>query len=242
MGKEGVSLAFSLGMLKVSEDLNGLRKDLWALAEAVVKDPYVSSAPSVKKRIAKGPFFFHAKDDLPEVREKMFKFIVQRDLSLETCFARKELPRFQNKHHGDEAEFYADVLGHLIKNKLEMGRRLVLNIAHRGNSTGNKNLERALAKAVGHLERRKVGAAVTSKVVFNVTTPVQEPILWIADYLCWAVQRVLERGETRHYDFVKDQIAMACDLYDTGSYAGSRNYYGRQRPLTVANKLSPPTL
>ncbi len=241
VGHEGVSLSFSLGMLKVNEDLDELRRAVRELAEGVSGDPYLNTIQSVKKRMSTGGFYFHAKDDAPEVRERMFKWIKTVNLSLQACVARKEPARFRTKHNGDEAEFYADVLGHLIKDKLEMGKRLVLNIASRQNSTGNKNLSRALEKATGHLLRRKAQATITTKVIFNVTNPVQEPLLQVADYLCWTVQRVFERGETRHYDFLADKIVHVCDLYDPRHYEGGGNFYGRDRLLTAQNKISPPT-
>lgn len=76
--------------------------------------------------------------------------------------------------------------------------------------------------------------------MFNVTNPRRESVLWVADYLCWAVQRVLEKGETRYYDFAREKIALVVDLYDMGNYQHGRNYYTRERPLTAQNKLGPP--
>ena len=61
----------------------------------------------------------------------------------------------------------------------------------------------------------------------------------MADYLCWSVQRVFERGEMRHYEFIREKVSLAVDLYDTAKYEGSRNYYTRERLLTAQNKLSP---
>jgi hypothetical protein len=116
----------------------------------------------------------------------------------------------------------------------------VLNISERGNSTKNSNLELALTKALERHGDAKPGVAVTSEVVFNITRPCHEPLLCVADYLCWAVQRVFERGETRYYEFIREKVALVVDLYDTGNYEGSRNYYTRARPLTAQNKLSPP--
>lgn len=240
VGQEGVSLAFSLGMVRIDGDIERVRKDLRDLATQVSSDTYYAGVPSVRKRTNKGAFYFHAKDDIPEIREKLFRYIKGCELSFQNVVARKEPSRFVNKHHGDEAEFYADVLGHLIKDKLEMDKRLVLNIAHRQNSTGNKNLQLALQKASGYFSRRKTNAPVTTEIIFNVTTPVQEPVLWITDYLCWAVQRVFERGEIRHYEFIKEKIGQVCDLYDKENYVGGKNYYGRNRFLTPTNKLGPP--
>ena len=67
-----------------------------------------------------------------------------------------------------------------------------------------------------------------------------ETAIWVPDYLAWAVQRVFERGETRHYDFMRERISLVVDLYDAEKHADSRNYYTPKRPLTAENKLGPP--
>ena len=59
-----------------------------------------------------------------------------------------------------------------------------------------------------------------------------------ADYVLFA--DLFERGETRHYDFVREHISLVVDLYDAEKYTGSRNYYTPKRPLTAENKLGPP--
>ena len=82
---------------------------------------------------------------------------------------------------------------------------------------------------------------INTKVVFNVQTPRTEPILCVADYLCWAVQRVFERGETRYYNFISDKISLVVDIYDSEHYDRSGNYYTEKHPLTPINKLSPPS-
>ena len=62
----------------------------------------------------------------------------------------------------------------------------------------------------------------------------------VSDYLCWAVQRVFEQGEVRHYNYLAERIRLVVDLYDRERYEGSRNYYDRKNPLTAQNKLGPP--
>ena len=128
-----------------------------------------------------------------------------------------------------------------MKNKLELSGKLVLNIAQRGKSTKNNNLELALKKAesrflknAGHSEK-----FVSTKVVFNVQNQMKEPLLNIADYFCWAVQRVFEKGETRYYDYLIDKISLVIDLYDSKKYKGNGNYYTKENPLGADNKISP---
>lgn len=241
VGQRGVSLSFGIGMLRVDVPLEETRTRIRDLAQQVETDEYLKRIPSVSKKAARGGFYFHATDDPPEVRERFFRLLRSLDCSLEMVVARKDSRRFLLKHGGKEAEFYADVLSHLIKNKLKMGEKLVLNIAERGSSTKNTNLERALAKAVDRFLKRRGNEEISSEVVFNVQRPTLEPLLCVADYLCWSVQRVFERGDLRFYEFIRDKISLVVDLYDTGNYEGSRNYYRRNHPLTAANKLGPPS-
>ena len=56
---------------------------------------------------------------------------------------RQSIERFTTKHKDKEQYFYAGVLSHLLKNKLQKGKKLVLNIAEKGTSTKNQNLTSA---------------------------------------------------------------------------------------------------
>jgi hypothetical protein len=227
---------------RVVHELVGTREIIVRpLQQEVLADRYVNTIPSVLKKSQGKGFYFHATDDPPEVRERFFRFIEGLDCSIEVMVARK-IPRlFLTKHNGKDSEFYADVLSHLLKNKLRLGQKLVLNIAERGNSTKNTNLELALNKAVERHGKKHATDGITSTVVFNVQNHHTEPLLNVADYLCWAVQRVFERGETRYYDFLGDKISLVVDLYDSASYVGNQHYYTRKHRLTVAQKLSPPS-
>ena len=88
--------------------------------------------------------------------------------------------------------------------------------------------------------RKWGGEKLQARVVFNVQNPRAEPLLTVSDYLCWAVQRVFEKGEVRHYNYLAEKIRLVVDLYDRERYEGSRNYYDRKNPLTAQNKLGPP--
>ncbi len=153
---------------------------------------------------------------------------------------RKIPSLYIRKHNSRESEFYADLLSHLLKNKFQAGGDLVLNIAQRGNVTRNETLQQALAKATVRFLKRKRPEQLKTRIVFNVQTPSTEPLLNVADYLCWAVQCVFERGTTRYYNYVQEKIALVVDLYDSANYEGNRNYYTGRNKLSEKNKLSPP--
>lgn len=241
VGENGVSLTFSIGMLRIKGDHAKIRSEVLALQQEIAADEYLNCIPSIQKKISKKGFFFHATDDPPEVRDKFYRFIKSLNVSLEVFVARKDPEFYERNHEGKESNLYADLLSHLIKSKLRQKGKLVLNIAERGNTTKNTVLDRALEKARERASYKLSREEMDRKVVFNVQNHYTEPLLNIADYLCWAVQRVFERGEMRHYNFMRDQIKLVVDLYDRENYEGFKNYYdNRKNPLSSENRISPP--
>lgn len=147
LGSNGVSLCFILGMIKFRDPLPRVRQQILELQKQVEGDRYYRGVPSIEKRKNKDGFYFHATDDPPEVRKTFFEFILGLNCSCEAVVGRKIPELYERKHNGDQCEFYADLLAHLLKNKLQRNRKLVLNIAQRGVSTRNHVLESAKARA-----------------------------------------------------------------------------------------------
>lgn len=249
IGNEGVSKCFILGMVKFKTNLEPIRQSILQLQKEVENDDFYKDVPSVKKKILIGGYYFHAKDDIPEIREKFFRFIKTLNCSFEAVVARKVSELYESKHEGKEVVFYADVLSHLIKNKFSRYDKFILNIASRGKSTKNHNLERSLQMAKVRFSEHHPEKKIQTKIVFNVTEQTIEPLLNVADYFCWSIQNVFEKGNIRYYNFLQDKISSVIDLYDFTSYGAQDekgkktwpNYYGKNNPLTAKNKLSPPT-
>lgn len=238
LGTEGVSTCFGIGLIKFNEAVTEVRKEVVRLQNEVENDPLLSEIPSVRKRIDSGGFYFHACKDTPDVRLGFLRYLQTLECEAEVVMARKIPKLFNKQHHGHEDEFYADILSHLIKPRVKRPGTLVLNIAQRGSSTREKILNQALKIA---LERggKKWGDDLKAKVVFNIQAPRTEPLLNVADYLCWVVQRVFERGDVRHYNYLMEKYRVVVDLYDTGKYNGFKNYYDKRNPLRAENKISP---
>src|SRR5260370_19096149 len=223
LGQDGVTLWFGLGMIKFAASVVEVRRQVEGLCGAVEADDYLNRIPNVAKRVQSGGFFFHAKDDSPEVRERLFKWIRATDCSLEMVVGRKIPALFARKHNGKDSEFYADLLSHLLKNKLKIGQRQVINIAERGKTTRNHVLELAMTKARERFAKKQDAAEISSEVVFNVQNQCTEPLLCVPDYLAWTVQRVIERVETRYSDFMRVRISLVVGLYYSETDYGSRN-------------------
>ncbi len=110
-------------------------------------------------------YYLHATDDLPEVRKEMFDLMKTINCSFEAVVGRKSIELYETKHKGKEEYFYADLLSHLLKNKLAKNPKLVLHISERGKSTKNHNLELAFLKAKQRFAQNNGDKAVKTKVV-----------------------------------------------------------------------------
>ena len=240
IGQQGVSLCFGLGIVRIDRPLNEVRQQVRALQKQVEDDPLLNTIPSVRKRVTSGGFYFHACKDSPDVRTVILHYIRDMPCEAEMVVARK-IPRlFEKQHHAREEEFYGDLLSHLIKGRLKGAGTLVLNVAQRGSSTREKVLLSALELATKRAAKKWEAKSLKTRAVFNIQNPRTEPLLTISDYLCWAVQRVFEKGETRYYDYLAEKIRLVVDLYDREKYEGWRNYYDKKNPLTAENKIGPP--
>ena len=61
--------------------LEALTGELAALRAQLLSDPYFKGVPSMLPEAKKTALFFHAKDDLPEVRREVFKVLERHDFS-----------------------------------------------------------------------------------------------------------------------------------------------------------------
>lgn len=78
------------------------------------------------------------------------------------------------------------------------------------------------------------------EVQFNIRKFKDEPLLAVADYFCWAVQRVYQQGETRFYEYLEPKIERIVELYNKKGGTAATLCFDRQNPLTEANKIASP--
>jgi hypothetical protein len=84
--------------------------------------------------------------------------------------------------------------------------KIVLNIAHRSRCTTHNNLEKGLQKAIIIARNKNIKFNANANVVFNVQQSTGEPIINIAVYYLWAIQRWVERKKDRYVNFLEDKI------------------------------------
>ena len=238
LGENGVSKCFIIGVVKFKEPLEQVRNKVNELQIEIQNNPFFETPSLLKKKNSKGGYYLHATDDIPEVRLKMFELISTLKCSFEAVVGRKNIERYIERHKGKEEYFYADMLSHLLKNKLSKSEKIVLHISERGKSTKNLNLELAYKKALQRFKKKGGEENEENKIVFNVNVPTSEPLLNVADYFCWSIQRLFEKGEVRYYNLLKDKISLVVDVYDSANYENYRNYNGPKNELKKENKIS----
>jgi hypothetical protein len=225
LGQEGTSPILILGFIR-TDDPASIRKSLLEARITMSQDQYLRSVPSFKKSL----IAFHAKDDCPEVREKVFKVILSQSFKSEFIIARKHENIFMTRHKKSPNVFYDDIVTKLFQNQLHKATENIIYFAVRSNRARQQPLEQALRTAILSFEETWKTKVHTEILVYP-QRPEGEPCLQVIDYMNWAVQRAFIRGEMRFLNFVRDKISLIVDLYDFDKYP--KNYYNRKNPFDI---------
>lgn len=222
--------------LTKTENPHPIRKSLLDLQNEILKDEYFNWIPSVEKR--RNKFYFHAKDDIPEIREKVFKLIKTLDIKVYIIVARKIEWIFKNKHNSDPEVFYNSMVMHLFKNQIQnwWNWKNIIYFEKRWSKTKQKPLEDSIKNAIGDFEI-KHNCMVNSNFEVLVQIPSDEPCLQVADYVNWVVQRAFIKKEIRYYNFIKEKIHLIWDIYDKDNYPNS--FYTQHKNPFDIKKISP---
>lgn len=230
LGNEGVSPILIIGFIRTTHP-EIIRSKLEILRQQIVNDPYLAGIPSISKTKES----FHAKDDCPEVREKVFKLLTELNFSAEIYVARKIENIFVKRHNRRELSFYDDIVSKLFENKLHVASENKIYYAVRGNRLRQEPLEKAITQAQTRFEAKK-NTKIETKISVQAQTPNGEPCLQVIDYVNWAIQRAYLRKETRFLSVIESKLKYLVDIYDTDKYPN--NFYGKNNKFDI-NKISP---
>ena len=230
VGREnGSSEILLMGFIRTTEP-EFLRKKLKELEEEILSDAYLVDIPSIKKtKVA-----FHAKDDCPEVRYRVFKLLKELPFSCNIVVARKTKHVFE-KFEGNTQKLYDSLITNLFKGILHLSSNNYIYIATRGSKKRQVPLELAVQAALKYTEER-LNTTIDSTQMILPQTPSGEACLQIIDYCNWAIQRAFIHGEMRYYNFLKEKFGLIVDLYDYKK--DWKNFYNKKNPFDI-KKISP---
>lgn len=230
VGKEGCSKVLILGFIK-TEQPELIRQAILEVRNEISKDTYLQDIPSLVKSLK----YFHATDDSPEIREKVFKRILDLPFKAEFIVARKIEQLFVKRYKNSPNLFYDDIISKLFQNQLHSSSKNIIYFSVRTNRARQAPLEAAIKNAIGAFES-KWKTAVNSEIQIYPQRPQAEFCLQVIDYVIWTIQRAFVKREDRYYKFIKDKISLIADIYE---YSANKNTYYTRRNIFDLKKISP---
>jgi hypothetical protein len=241
VGKEGVSQVFMVGVAYLHNP-NQAKSRLEKLRAELLADPYFKDVPSMRPEEKKTAIYFHAKDDLQEVRREVFKLLPELDAKVLVAIKRKEylvksarlLQRRQSKLSPDDV--YDDLVKRLFKTLLHKADENYIVFSRRGKLSRQHALEKAINRAKLNFQK-KTGITSDSKIAVYSAYPSQYAGLQVIDYYLWALQRMFERKEDRFFNLLAPGYRLIMDLDDTRNKPYGR-WYSDSNPLEL-KKIKP---
>lgn len=240
VGNEGCSRFFLLGLVHI-DDAETMSRDLEELRRALLADPYFRHIPSMQPECRKTAVFFHAKDDIPEVRREVFSLLLRHDFEFLAIVRDKNRiaqdVRTRNardpvyRYHPNE--LYDSMVGRLFGGRLHKHEAYTVTFAKRGNSDRTSALEKALDTARQRFNR-KWGLTVNPKIGVIPTSPKANQGLQVVDYCLWALQRLYEKREDRFVEYLWPKFHLVLDV-DDRRVKKYGEYYTQKNPLTLRN-------
>lgn len=262
----GCSRFFILGKLEV-EDPPALAAALTELRQKMLADPLFAGTESFKPERKKTALAFHAKDDLPEVRFRVFDLlrgfasqlrfyaVVHDKLTLtqiETA-RRAEEPGYRF----NENSLYDSLMREMFGKFHRLADRYEVTVAHRGNSTRNEAMRTALVRAEEDFDR-KFGFRRSRPDAWKITVLIskEQPCLQAVDYFLWALQRFYEvkwdaktkqksldptSGLVIHEDrFLKAMWPQVGEVHDLHFGPAHGTFFTTREALLLENRFPPP--
>jgi hypothetical protein len=243
LGMEGVSDFFMVGAAFIAEP-ELLNQQLASLRADILQDPLLNRVPSLDPARRKTAVVFHAKDDVPEVRYKVFSLLAKMDIQIFAAIRTKatlvESARilFRRGIRLSENEIYDDLLSRILRNRLHLARSNTIIVARRGTRDRKNALTAAIARAQANFAS-KWGARNFGPCEVTTARPHEWGGLQATDYFLWALQRLYERRDDRYFAPLSSHYRVIMDLDDTRRKAYGE-WYSDSNPLSLG-KLKPVT-
>ncbi len=250
VGTESVSRYFIVGRLEVL-DLPALVADLQALRAELMADPLLNTVPSMQPVAGKTALFFHAKDDVPEVRHAVFRLLLRHELKFSAVVKDKQaLLQHVNRHNvanpgyrykADGHEPYDELCARLFGHVGQLGSDREVTFAVRGNKPRTAALKAVLDKIDSGFNA-SFGFAPHGHTTVHSGFPSNSAGLQASDYLLWALQRFYERAEERYLKPLWPNFTRVLDLDVPHQCSEKRGVvfeeveFNEKHPLTLANR------
>jgi hypothetical protein len=248
----GASKCFILGAALIVNPA-GLQTELDFLRLQLIADPYFKGVPSFDVTRNKTANYFHAKNDLPEVRREVFRVIREHDVRVVAAIRRKDAlaisasRRFEETGRKiSETEIYDSLVEQIMHDRLHIAEHSHIWFARRGKRERKEALTAVIEKArarftTNHMEAvmARLGDRQPKTSIYSAK-PSEVAGLQVVDYCLWALQRHLEKGEGRYFDYISTKFRAIWDTDDVSrSKPGGGCHRGKQRKPISSSKILP---
>lgn len=238
VGTGKVPDSFTLGMVECWS-MEDLTEELNALRTRLLADPYFKGVPSMQAEAKKTALFFHAKDDLPEVRREVFQVLQRHDFSFYavvrtmSAVARRVKSRNERDptYRYRPTELYDSAVRRLFVKKLHTRPAFEVVFASRGKARTQALREQLLNAQ--EKSRKAAGTFPDAVIQVRAMPAHQHAGLQVADYCLWALQRLFTKDEDRFLSLIWPKVGLIVDADDIAEKPYG-TYHTRKRPtLTV---------
>ena len=234
VGEDGYQPLLNIGMI-VTDNRRLLRRKIVELRALIQSDPLYNAAIL---RANNATWLPHARSDHPSIQTKIVEQLRNVDgYKGIVIIGRKSLNRFQTKHNRKPAEFYFDLVSHLLKNHLarDVDGYEIFLAQRQQNSM--EAFTTAINKAI-ELSNKRRSSPIQISTRLHIVKSSEYPEMSVVDYMLWALQRYILKNEDRFFLAMEKKYSLIIDHYDTQNYKGGNNYYSQKNPFRL-DKASP---
>lgn len=221
------SKLFIIG-LSIVDDPVDVRNKLNSLRNQFLNDPYFKDVPSFQHKKRKTAIMLHAKDDIPELRWKVYELIKEIPVKTTIVIRRKAVLMRDARRlflatgkKLTEDVIYDNVIVSLFQYISHRNGDYLVKFAIK-KKPRNTALYKAILSAQNNLEVS--GLRVTSKISVSSDYSNNDACLQLIDYYLWAVHRLYNHKEARYITMLKGNINVILDMDDTRNNPGGELY------------------
>lgn len=155
---------------------------------------------------------FHCSEEKQAIRDAVFSLIAEHDFRVDATIMekRKAIDRLRSNPPRFVKQCWFLHFKWLVPRVATSGDRLFVAQAAVKTAKGRDDLRHALDDVVD-----QVAPGIDWCAVFWPSRT--DPCLWVADYCCWAIQRLYERGDDRSYRLIASKVRSEFQPFRNGT-------------------------
>lgn len=153
----------------------------------------------------------HATSDLQEVRNEVFAVLAKQPFRIDATILKKS--KAQPQTRVTEDRFYKTAWYYHLKHVGPKIAKHVDKMLITAAALGTRKTRAAFKEAVNETVQQTLPRAQW-EVAFHESC--KDPLLWVADYCSWAIQKRWEQNDDRSHALIRDKIKTEYDLFAPG--------------------------